>query len=147
MLQVTKAPAYLLDPLWRAACWNAAGEHLFASWIKIGEPCLLRYVFLDQDARQFIQDWDNRARRLVAEFRADTAHSPDNPAIRALVEALVKESPAFAQLWNDHAVLAREGGLRVFTHPQDGVLHYHQVTLVPAAYPGYKLVVLLPNQH
>lgn len=102
-------PAYLLDRLWRARAWNAPAAHLFADWLEGGEPCLIAYVFLDRRARDFITDWENRARRLVAEFRADSARYPDDPALRGLIERLTAGSAEFAAFWRDHAVLAREG--------------------------------------
>jgi transcriptional regulator with XRE-family HTH domain len=139
------APAYLLDRLWRARAWNKPAARLFAEWLGSGEPCLLDYVFIDGAAQAFIADWDNRARRLVAELRADTGRNPDDPALRALVERLRAASKPFAAFWSDHAVLAREGGARLFNHPQDGVLRYEQITLSPAGRPDHKLVMLLPS--
>ncbi len=143
VLQATTAAGYLLDPLWCARAWNDAAARLFAPWFDSGEPCLLRFVFLNPAACDFIWDWDNRARRLIAEFRADTARDPEDAATRALVAALTRESPAFAQFWREQAVLAREGGTRKFVHPVDGVVEYEQVTLVPAAHAGWKVVMLL----
>jgi transcriptional regulator with XRE-family HTH domain len=144
-LHTMTAPAYLLDRLWHARGWNDAAGRLFMPWLDSGETCLLRYVFLDATATAFIADWENRARRLLAEFRADTAHNPDDPAMRELVSDLQRGSASFARFWNSHAVLAREGGARVFNHPRDGVLRYEQVTLVPATHPDHKLVMLLPR--
>jgi transcriptional regulator with XRE-family HTH domain len=137
------APAYLLDRLWRARAWNNPAALLFADWLGGEEACLLDYVFLNGAARGFIVDWENRARRLAAEFRADTARNPDDPALTALVERLRRGSREFAAFWSDHAVLAREGGARAFHHPKDGVLNYEQITLFPAGLADYKLVMLI----
>jgi len=137
------APAYLLDRRWRARARNEPAARLFADWLGGDEPCLLAYVFLNRTARAFIVDWENRARRLVAEFRADTGRNPDDPALRALVDRLRQGSREFAAFWSDHAVLAREGGAREFNHPRDGERRYEQVTLSPAARSDYKLVMLL----
>jgi transcriptional regulator with XRE-family HTH domain len=145
VLRSTAVPAYLLDRLWHARDWNAAAGRLFAPWLDSGETCLLRYVFLDPAAPKFICDWENRARRLLAEFRADTAHNPEDRGIEELVRELLRDSASFARLWGRQAVLAREGGERVFNHPREGTLRYDQVTLVPAAHPGHKLVMLLPR--
>ncbi len=139
------APAYLLDRLWRVRAWNPPAARLFADWLGGDEPCLLAYVFLNQSARKFILDWKDRARRLVAEFRADSARNPDDPALRALVDRLRTGNRDFAAFWSDHAVLAREGGARGFNHPRDGMLYYEQATLSPAGQPDYKLVMLLPS--
>jgi transcriptional regulator with XRE-family HTH domain len=144
VLRATLAPAYLLDRLWHVRGWNDAAGRLFAPWFDSGETCLLRYVFLDPSARGFIFDWENRAQRLLAEFRADTAHNPDDPGMRDLIRDLLRASVSFARLWNNHAVLAREGGTRMFNHPQDGTVRYEQITLMPATHPDHKLVMLLP---
>jgi transcriptional regulator with XRE-family HTH domain len=146
VLRATNAPAYLLDRLWHVRGWNDAAGHLFSSWFGSNEACLLRYVFLDPTAREFICDWENRARRLAAEFRADTAHNPEDAALQDLIEELSRGSPPFAQFWNNHAVLAREGGARMFNHPQNGMLRYEQITLVPATHPDHKVILLLPQQ-
>lgn len=142
-VQAIAVPAYVMDRLWRARCWNAAAERLFAGWIGGKEPNLLRYVFLDPAAHDFIDDWEDRARRLVAELRADTGRLPDDPAIRALIAALRRQSPAFDRFWHDQDVQEREGGVRGFIHPLDGRLYYEQLTLRPAARPDCKLVMLL----
>jgi transcriptional regulator with XRE-family HTH domain len=144
VLNAIAAPAYLIDRLWRARAWNPPAARLFADWLEGDEPCLLAYVFLDGAAPAFIADWENRARRLVAEFRADSARNPDDPSLRALIDRLASGSRAFAAFWSDHAVLAREGGTRVFNHPHDGVQRYEQVTLAPAGRPDDKLIILLP---
>jgi transcriptional regulator with XRE-family HTH domain len=137
------APAYLLDRNWSACGSNAAARELFAQWLGGSEANLLRYVFLDPTARQFICDWENRARRLVAEFRADTAARTDDEEVASLVEGLRRASPSFAQFWKDQRVLARDGGTRDFNHPRDGLARYEQITLVPTTRSGYKVVMLI----
>lgn len=137
-------PAYVLDGNYTACAWNRPASELFALWLESGEPNLLRFVFLHESARIFIQDWPTRAQRLVAEFHAETGQKPDAPARRALVESLSRESLEFAQYWDSHIVLAREGGERNFNHPQHGALRYTQHNLTPAAHPGYRLVILIP---
>lgn len=144
-LEAMTAPAYLLDRLWTAVGWNPAAERLFGGWLGQGctERNLLRYVFLDPTARSFILDWENRARRLLAEFRAETARHPEDPAVQALVAGLRRESPLFSRMWDDHGVLEREGGLRRFDHPLDGPLTLEQLTLRPGGRSAYTLVMLL----
>src|SRR5690606_23318277 len=105
---------YLLDRLWNACGWNGAAETLFESWLRGPERNLLRYVFLERSARELICDWEARARRVLAEFRADTSRLRDDEEIASLVRELKAESAAFAELWDDHAVLEREGGRRTF---------------------------------
>jgi transcriptional regulator with XRE-family HTH domain len=142
-LATIAAPAYVLDRSWHACGANAAAHHLFERWLGGPEHNLLRYVFLDASARELICDWHGRARRLTAEFRADTARRMNDPELAALVDELGSASPEFAEAWADHSVLAREGGAREFNHPRDGLVRYEQLTLIPAARSGYKLVMLV----
>jgi transcriptional regulator with XRE-family HTH domain len=137
------APAYVLDRAWDALAWNEAAARLFVGWLEAGgESNLLRYVFLCPAARTLIADWEGRARRLAAEFRADYSRHLAAPDTQALVARLQADSPLFAEAWEAHAVVEREGGERTFTHPTDGFLRYEQVTFLLARHQEVKLVVL-----
>ncbi|RDI97239.1 transcriptional regulator [Dyella solisilvae] len=138
-------PAYLLDRWWCRRAWNGLAATLFEAWRDEDDTCLLRFVFLHPAARSLISDWDERAQRLVAEFRADTALYPEDVVLRDKVACLRRESPEFARHWEAQAVLAREGGRRRFSHPSLGSLTYTQVTLLPAGHADCKLVLLLPE--
>lgn len=144
LLQTIAGPAYLLDGGWCVQARNAAAEQLFQPWFDSGEPCLLRFVFLQPVARRFICDWEQRAQRLLAECRADMAQQANDSPLRECVTELQKQSPDFVRLWHQHAVLAREGGERAFEHPQRGLLRYRQTTLLPATRMHSKVVVLVP---
>lgn len=140
-------PAYVLDRLWNARAWNVAAARLFAGWLDRGDtaPNLLRFLFLEPAARIFISDWPVRARRVVAEFRADSSAWRDDPALAALVDGLRQQSADFARLWDAHDVLEREGGLRRFAHPRDGELCYEQVSFQLSGHPDLKLTMLVPQ--
>jgi transcriptional regulator with XRE-family HTH domain len=139
-------PAYGLDRLWNACCWNAAATRLFAGWLS--EDCqrnLLRFVFVEPAARKLIPRWKDRARRVLAEFRADYSRGLNDPRLRDMVEALRRDSAFFESEWNAQSVLGREGGLRTFTHPRLGLLEFNQYSFSPAERPDYKLVILVPR--
>jgi transcriptional regulator with XRE-family HTH domain len=140
-------PAYGLDRLWNACCWNAAAAHLFAGWLS--DSCqrnLLRFVFVEPAARHLVRDWRDRARRLLAEFRADYGRSINDPRLNEMIEGLRRDSAFFDAEWRAQIVLDREGGLRAFTHPNDGVLAFTQYSYAPADRPDYKLVLLVPEK-
>jgi transcriptional regulator with XRE-family HTH domain len=139
-----RAPAYVLDHAWNVLAFNEAMRELFDDWpARDARPNLLRYIFLDPAARRLVVDWEQRARRVVAEFRADAAANLDAPEVAALVNILNRESAMFAHWWTRHAVIEREGGLRDFDHPQSGRLAFQQVTFRLATHPELKLVMLL----
>ena len=140
-----KHPAYGLDRLWNACCWNAAAALLFRGWLDgDNQRNLLRFVFLAPAARKLIPGWENRARRLLAEFRADYSHNFRDSRVRTLVETLRRDSPLFTKAWDEQGVRYRSGGVRHFSHPDDGPLRFEQHTFSPSERPDHKLVMLVP---
>ncbi|WP_241911563.1 helix-turn-helix transcriptional regulator [Telmatospirillum siberiense] len=138
-------PAYVLDRTWAARAWNDEAAHLFAGWLDgDNDRNLLRYIFLSDKGRDLIADWEDRGRRVVAEFRADYGHGLNDPALQALIDQLNRESTVFRRYWQEQAVQRREGGERRFNHPSDGTCLFLQSTLVLASDPGVKLVSLSP---
>jgi transcriptional regulator with XRE-family HTH domain len=143
-VETITSPAYILDRNWDARSWNKPAERLFVGWLdEPGDRNLLRFIFLQPAARAFICGWEERARRVVAEFRAGCSVYLDDPAVRQLIEALHQQSAEFARFWDAHGVLGREGGERTFNHPRDGFLRYEQVTFNLADRPDLKLTMLI----
>ncbi|MEK0082408.1 helix-turn-helix transcriptional regulator [Geminicoccaceae bacterium SYSU G07066] len=142
-VEAIRSPAYVLDRLWNARAWNVAARDLFTGWLDGAEKNLLRFIFLDPVARSLVCDWELRARRVVAEFRADVSAHLDDPRTGALIEELARRSTLFARCWQEQDVVAREGGERTFQHPQRGLVRYRQTTFQLAAHVGWKLVMLL----
>ena len=164
-----QSPAYVLNRTWDVLAWNRHAANLFGTWLaiapavavedeavdelideavddaadEIAAPNLLRFMFLDAHARKLVVDWQQRAARLIAEFRADAGALLEEEAIQGMVEELCEQSTEFDALWRRHDVLEREGGERAFHHPQYGALLYQQLTLRVAHAPDFKLVMLL----
>ncbi|KDP88730.1 MmyB family transcriptional regulator [Cupriavidus basilensis] len=145
-VEAIAGPAYLLDRQWNALAWNAAAADLFIGWLDpaSAERNLLRSMFLSPGLQALVDDWPHRAARLVAEFRAHSIRHAEDPPTRALVEGLITESQVFRKDWLSQDVEERQGGRRGFRHPRRGLLHFEQLTLVPAAAPGLTLVMLMP---
>ncbi|GLU35412.1 helix-turn-helix transcriptional regulator [Trinickia caryophylli] len=144
------APAYVLDRQWNALAWNAPAAELFVGWLD-GSPAdathernLLRFTFTSPAARSLIVDWETRARRLVAQFRADSIRHLNDAPTRALIDTLAAENEAFARFWASQDVGEREVGTREFDHPGKGRLVYEQITFKPAHREDLLLVVLVP---
>jgi transcriptional regulator with XRE-family HTH domain len=143
-------PAYILDRNWNARSWNTAAEQLFTGWLDASpgedaERNLLRFIFLTPGARSLICDWERRARRVTAEFRAHCGAHLDDIALRGLIAELQRISRDFAQMWEQHGVLGREGGERTFNHPRDGFLRFEQVTFDLSGHADIKLTILVPD--
>jgi transcriptional regulator with XRE-family HTH domain len=140
------APAYLLDRDWNARAWNAAAARLFVGWLDgDNDRNLLKFIFLAADARSLICDWEGRARRVVAEFRAHCGAHLNDRTLQGLIDELRRHSREFAEMWDRHGVLGREGGERTFNHPTDGFLRYAQATFDLATNADVKLTILVPS--
>jgi transcriptional regulator with XRE-family HTH domain len=147
LVDAIRSPAYVLDRHWDAVTWNRPAAQLFAPWLGKGAHAgrsLLRFVFEVPAARRFIVNWSNRAARLVAEYRADTAAWRNDPVRMALVQDLSDSSPEFAAAWKSQQVLSREGGRRSFAHPRQGRVEFDQFTLRVAQHADLKLTILVP---
>ncbi|HTR84089.1 MAG TPA: helix-turn-helix transcriptional regulator [Reyranella sp.] len=136
-------PAYVLDRLWNARACNEAARRLFIGWLDGKDDNLLRYVFLNPVARRVIPDWRDRARRVLAEFRAESSRHLDDPMLAALVEDLRQRSDFFARCWDEYEVIVPAGGERAFEHPREGRLLYEQVAFTLASRVDLKLVMLI----
>ena len=145
-------PAYVLGRTWDMLAWNKPAAQLFSGWLdkrtNPHEPPrnLLRFVFLEPAARAFIVDWETRASRIAAEFRADCRTRLDEPALLRLIDELKAGSPEFTRFWKQHNVMERQGGRRDFLHPKRGLVSYQQMTLTPVDQEQLKLVLLKPDQ-
>ncbi|HEX7858261.1 MAG TPA: helix-turn-helix transcriptional regulator [Sphingobium sp.] len=145
LVRAVKHPAYGLDPAWNICAANAAARRLFIGLFNdSGHRNLLRYVFTDPAARTLLPDWEQRVARLLAEFRRDYGRNLADPRAHAVVDWLATESDVFRAAWERQAVSGREGGLRLFDHPEDGLLSFEQHTLCAADRPDFKLVMLEP---
>jgi transcriptional regulator with XRE-family HTH domain len=147
LVKAIRTPAYVLDRHWDAIAWNRPASELFAPWLgkrTAADRNLLRFVFEEPASRRFILNWSNRAARLVAEYRADTAAWRDDPVRRALVQELSDSSAEFAAAWKSQQVLSRDGGRRTFAHPRSGRVDFDQFTLRIAQRADLKLTVLVP---
>ncbi len=149
MLMYIDIPAYIMGRTWDVLAWNQAASALFSGWLDNVDaasprPNLRRFVCPHKPAQDFVVNWDMRARRLVAEFRADCRTRLEEPEVKQLVDELSNSSEAFNQYWKQHDVLERQGGQREFNHPQRGLIEYQQVTLRPVEQEQLKLVLLQP---
>jgi transcriptional regulator with XRE-family HTH domain len=128
------APAYILDRHWDVLAFNATLDQVFAGWMSAqAQPNLLRFIFLDARAPDIVVDWETRANRVVAEFRADIGAYLDDDDTSSLIDELLAGSPVFSHWWARQVVVERELGIRQF----------EQITFRLATQPDCKLVMLL----
>ncbi len=136
-------PAYLIDARWNVLAWNSGQERLFPRFatIEATERNLVWIVFCDPAARALIGDWENEARRVLSQFRAETIGLSDDAEHSGLVARLQAASPEFAEWWPRHDVGSFVEHVRQFNHPLAGELRLLHEQLIPAGEPDLRLVI------
>ena len=138
-------PAYLLGPRWDLLARNEAHRRLYPSLddLRADDRNLVHIVFTRPEVRAVLDGWEEEARRILSQFRADTVAHRDDPEVVALVARLHEESDEFAQWWPRHDVAGFDPHRRSFVHPQVGHLSFELSQLVPAASPDLRIVALV----
>jgi transcriptional regulator with XRE-family HTH domain len=85
---------------------------------------LARYYLLDPEARERVGDWERIAAETVAMLRLEAGRYPNDRQLADLVGELTLQSPEFSGWWNDHRVLRRTHGAKVYHHPIAGELEF-----------------------
>lgn len=138
-------PCYLLDRYYQAQHWNSQASDLFIGWLDPSshQRNLLRFMFLEsQQAQRLLPDYEERAQRLVSEFRTEFSLYTDDPKLIQFIEQLCDQSKTFARLWQHQQARYRDGGERYFNHPIWGRCHFIQTNLQLSHHPSYKLICL-----
>lgn len=102
-------PAYVLNLRWDVIAWNRAADGLFGfSGRDKDDRNVMRLVFADPDMRHRLPAWQEDAPRLLAQFRADLATAPDDPAMLTLIDELKTLSHEFRK-WMEQPGMDRYG--------------------------------------
>lgn len=139
-------PCYLLDLTWQVLSWNPGAAALFAGWLDVdAEPNMMRFMFQNPLARELVDNWEVRARRIVAELRSDAIHYPNDATLNAFVQQIGDNSSDFREFWSQQQVIVREGGERIFHHATRGDLTYRQLSWQLASNRALKMIMLVPE--
>jgi transcriptional regulator with XRE-family HTH domain len=101
-------------------------------------------MFTSATHRSAVLDWDEAARRMVGQYRANMADHVAEPTWKCLVRRLTEASPEFARLWSEHEVLAPENLVKRILHPDLGVLQLKYTNLWLSQRLAVKMVTYTP---
>jgi len=141
------APAYLLGPTWDYLAWNASQDRLFPTLAELDarDRNLVWVMFALPETRELIAEWEDEARQVLSQFRAETTPIRNDPTIVDLVTRLRHISPEFDTWWPRHDVAEFHSRIRRFRHPVVGVVEFEYQQLVASGAPDLRLVVQLPR--
>ncbi|QDQ95087.1 helix-turn-helix transcriptional regulator [Rhodococcus sp. WB9] len=89
------------------------------------QPNLARYVFSDDRAKEFYQDWDTTADFAVSILRAHAGKPPCDRNLTDLIGELTARSEEFRTRWAAHDVRSHQRGSKRLRHRLVGDLNLH----------------------
>ena len=102
---------------------------------------LMRYLFLDPDARQRIVNWESFAQASVGALRRELGLHPDDVQLRRLVAELREADPDVARWWDDQGVRDYASVPKQIDHPVAGPLSFDIELVTMANLPDQHLIV------
>jgi hypothetical protein len=143
LLDATTLPCCVLDDRLDLLAANALGRALYLPlYARPGAPVnLARFIFLDDDAREFWGDWPTVADLAASLLRTGRGRNPHDAALGTLVRELASRSPEFRTRWAAHEVVGDASGTREIRHPVVGHLTLDVNSLSVPDDPGQHVVI------
>ena len=139
-------PAFILGRYWDILAWNRSASLLFGGLEHIAreERNHIWQMFANPAVRCSLVDWENHARRMIAEFRVSYGYFMEDAQFVTLIERLCAVSNLFREWWSRQDVVGRANVYKDFNHPTAGLLRFEQTTLLVSEQPDLRLVVKIP---
>ncbi|GIH25721.1 transcriptional regulator [Acrocarpospora phusangensis] len=139
-------PAHLLTAVLDVVGINRMGKTLMTDFEAMprAERNMIRWIFLDPEARKIFADWEMVADECAGWLRTALSKVADDSRPKELIDELSAQSPEFARFWAAHGVTYCTYGRKRFNHPAVGTLTLSWESFVPTADPDLFLVVYHP---
>lgn len=146
MNEYERCPAYVTDQRWDILLWNKAGEQVFGDFEKMDkkERNAIWRCFASPAYRNLIGDWENHAKRLLAQFRSTSTPFVGENWFKHLVAELMVISPEFRQWWPSYDISGTPIGKKMINHPRVGTMVMEHITFRVYDAPELKLTVYRP---
>lgn len=142
----TRCPVYIVDRAWNLVGANELMRTWF-TWSREPGANLLRWILADPEARAQLVDWREQVSHYLAQLRFALHQHSDDPDLRNLLE-IVRGKPEFEELWAAGPIIVafRQGGVFRLSlpHISPNELKVTSQVLLPAYYPGMRMVALMP---
>ena len=141
-----QVPAVLLGSRWDVLAKNPHVDEIFPGFddLPADRRNWLYYVFRSKTNRETLVNWEEHARRVLAEFRASLSDSLDHPWVVDLVTILRSESSEFEQWWRDHDVRENTAVCMEVKMPNKTV-QLERTALRPWENPRLKILIFTPK--
>jgi len=138
-------PAYLVDAAWNILTANAATWRWMPQLASM--PNIMRWAFCSPAAREQLVDWEDEARMLLAQLRAQHANMPEHCGLKDLITEILQTSELARDLWeNQPQVWMHEDGDRrsLLLPGADDPTIVEILSWTPLRNPDLRAFVLVP---
>jgi len=142
-------PAYIMGKYWDVLLWNRAAEFVFrfppySSSIN-PKLNLLHHFLIDPFGKEMNSDWEERAKIMLARFRADCARYPQDARLNEMIEKFKQESELFNSWWSRYEVKTVTDCHKLLNDPRIGELEFEHVNLQVSNCPDLKLMIYIAS--
>jgi transcriptional regulator with XRE-family HTH domain len=139
-------PVYITGQRWDLLAWNQSACAVFGDFeaLPLKERNILWFVFMNENLRQILVDWESHARLVLAQFRVNYSRFVGDPWFAELINNLELASPEFHLWWTEHDILGRTDGHKEINHPLVGSLALDYVVFKVADRPNLEVVMYIP---
>lgn len=138
-------PAYIMDKYWDVLLWNKAAEFVFRFPVYSADihptPNLVYHFLTDPCRKEMLADWEERAKLMIARFRADCARYPQDARLNKMIETLMQKSEEFSSYWPRYEVKTVSDCHKLYNDPRIGELEFEHVNLQLSNCPDLKLMI------
>lgn len=139
-------PALVRTASWDVIALNRAAAVLFPNYADRPpeQRNMLRFIFLDPQARAAQYDWESVARSLVAAFRAGVVRAGAQAEVQGLVGELCRLSPEFEAMWRGHDVYEHSETVKHIRHQVLGPISIEYSAFSVDGRPDLTMIVYYP---
>jgi transcriptional regulator with XRE-family HTH domain len=139
-------PAYVVGRRWDVLAWNSAAAAVFGDYGALEGDArnIIHMVFTNPCHRRLLVDWEELARGVLAQFRAESAKYIGDPDFDRLIALLMQSSPEFRAWWPERDVLRRLSGVKHIRHPSAGKMAFEHMSFSIDDGSDMKLIVYTP---
>lgn len=145
--EVLPIPAFVMGERFDFLLWNRHFERQIYNLNQIPRErrTWLDLLFVESEIHRRRSDWQEDARRAVAEFRWSVGKHVGSPWVKELITRLRQESPEFAQIWRLHDIQERKKSrVLEIPHEENGNRSFIRSIYIPIEAENLRLVTFTP---
>ena len=147
MINSLNVPAIVMSLRWDVLAWNALAAKLLRDYSERtpDQRNLIRILLVDEQYQVDAEEYEQIAKRVLAKFRVDYSHAPDDPAMNELIDELNDTCDMFRKLWANPEVTNRSHGVHIVRHRHLSGITLEHSSYVPEGSPNLRVVIYVPH--